>query len=390
MKPVIQPNGSDSASFDNALELLTRSGRTVHHALLMMIPEAWENSVEIPEDVKAFYHYHSCLMEPWDGPAAMAFMDGRLVGAALDRNGLRPARYTLTYDGLVVLGSEVGVLPIEPERVKEKGRLGPGQILLVDLEHQKIFKNHQVKRQIAHGRKYRRWIAKEMFFAERLKPSETALARPEGADASAGRDRIDFVRFQRAAGYSEEDIELLIKPLAAEKKEPMGSMGDDTPLAALSSRPRPIYHYFRQMFAQVTNPPIDPLRESLVMSLNLYLGRRHSVLIETPDHARMVRLESPVLFDDELARLEALAVEHFKPAVVSTLFPVSEGTAGVAGALRRIVLESVEAVKHGSSILVLSDRGVSREKAAVPMLLVVGAVVEERCRQRSRPGARNR
>ena len=377
LKPVIQPNGSDSASFDNALELLTRSGRTVHHALLMMIPEAWENSVEIPEDVKAFYHYHSCLMEPWDGPAAMAFMDGRLVGAALDRNGLRPARYTLTYDGLVVLGSEVGVLPIEPERVKEKGRLGPGQILLVDLEHQKIFKNHQVKRQIAHGRKYRRWIAKEMFFAERLKPSETALARPEGADASAVRDRIDFVRFQRAAGYSEEDIELLIKPLAAEKKEPMGSMGDDTPLAALSSRPRPIYHYFRQMFAQVTNPPIDPLRESLVMSLNLYLGRRHSVLIETPDHARMVRLESPVLFDDELARLEALAVEHFKPAVVSTLFPVSEGTAGVAGALRRIVLESVEAVKHGSSILVLSDRGVSREKAAVPMLLVVGAVVEE-------------
>ncbi|PYV13920.1 MAG: glutamate synthase large subunit [Acidobacteria bacterium] len=378
LKPVIQPRGSDSASFDNALEMLTRSGRTVHHALMMMIPEAWESSVEIPEDVKAFYHYHSCLMEPWDGPAAMAFMDGHLVGAALDRNGLRPARYTITSDGLVVLGSEVGVLSIEPERVKEKGRLGPGQILLVDLEHQKIFKDHQVKRQIAHGRKYRRWIARDMVFAERIRPSETALARAEGAAESlACRDRVEFVRAQRAAGYTEEDIELLIKPLAAEKKEPMGSMGDDTPLAALSHRPRPIYHYFRQMFAQVTNPPIDPLRESLVMSLNLYLGRRHSVLIETPDHARMVRLESPVLFDDELARLKSLAQEHYHPVSISTLFAASEGASGMTGAIRRIVSEAVRAAQSGSAILILSDRGVSAQQAAVPMLVATGAVVEE-------------
>jgi glutamate synthase (ferredoxin) len=378
LKPVIQAGGSDSASFDNALELLTRSGRTVHHALMMMIPEAWESSVEIPADVKAFYHYHSCLMEPWDGPAAMAFLDGHVVGAALDRNGLRPARYTVTHDGLVVLASEVGVLPIEPERVKEKGRLGPGQILLVDLEHQKIFDNHQVKRQIAHGRKYRKWITREMVFLPRAKASQAALTTPDGwARTLAARDRTRFIAAQRAAGYIEEDIELLLKPLAGEKREPVGSMGDDTPLAALSHRPRPIYHYFRQMFAQVTNPAIDPLRESLVMSLNLYLGPRHSVLVETPDHARMMRLESPVIFDDELDRLKALGNTRFHPATISTLFDPAQGPEGMTRAIHRIVRECARAVRKGSSILILSDRGVDAEHAAVPMLLVVGAVVEE-------------
>ncbi len=377
LKPVIQPGGSDSASFDNALELLTRSGRTVPHALLMMIPEAWESSVEIPADVKAFYHYHSCLMEPWDGPAAMAFLDGPLAGAALDRNGLRPARYTITHDGLVVLGSEVGILPIEPERIKEKGRLGPGQVFLVDLEHQKIFKNHQAKRQISHARKYRKWIRREMIFLPRAKASETALARPEGwSQKLASRDRSRFIAAQRAAGFTEEDVELLLKPLAAERKEPVGSMGDDTPLAALSHRPRPLYSYFRQMFAQVTNPAIDPLRESLVMSLNLYLGPRHSVLVETPDHARMIRLESPVLFDDELERLKAIGNGRFKPVTISTLFDPAPGPEEMNRAIKRIVLECIQAVAQGSSILILSDRGVCAERAAVPMLLAVGAVVE--------------
>ncbi len=375
LKPVIQPGGSDSASFDNALELLTRSGRTVHHALLMMIPEAWEGSVEIPADVQAFYHYHSCLMEPWDGPAAMAFLDGHLVGAALDRNGLRPARYTITKDGLVVLGSEVGMLPIEPERIQEKGRLGPGQILVVDLKHKKIFKNEQLKRQVSHGRKYRRWIHNNMVFLPRLKAERSGLAGSEG-DRLASRDRATFIALQRAAGYTEEDLELLIGPLAGMKKEPVGSMGDDTPLAALSHRPRPIYHYFRQMFAQVTNPPIDPLRESLVMALNLYLGARHSVLVESPEHARMIRLDSPFLFDSELQELKRLGEEKFKPATISTLFPVSQGPEGMAAAIGRIKQKCLAAVKHGSSILLLSDRGVDPEHAAVPILLVVGAVVE--------------
>ncbi len=378
LKPVVQLGGSDSASFDNVLELLTRSGRSVHHALLMMIPEAWESSVEIPADVKAFYHYHSCLMEPWDGPAAMAFLDGHQVGAALDRNGLRPARYAITYDGLVVLGSEAGLLPMEPERIKEKGRLGPGQIILVDLLHQKIFKNEQVKRQVSHGRKYRRWIAREMVFAPRLKAGETSVASREGwSQMLAARDRTLFVATERAAGYTEEDIELLIKPLAGQMKEPVGSMGDDTPLAALSHRPRPVYHYFRQMFAQVTNPPIDPLRESLVMSLNLYLGRRHSVLVESPEHARMIRLESPFLFDDELAALKEVAAGNFKPVIVSTLFEAGQGPEGMSRALQRVVRECSAAVGRGSSILILSDRGVGPRHAALPMLLVVGAVVEE-------------
>ncbi len=380
LKPVIQAGGSDSASFDNGLELLTRSGRTVPQALLMMIPEAWESAVEIPTDVKAFYHYHSCLMEPWDGPAAMAFLDGCLVGAALDRNGLRPARYTITHDGLVVLGSEVGILPIEPERVKEKGRLGPGQIFLVDLQHQKVFKNDQVKRQVSHGRKYLKWIRRNMVFSPRLKAAQTSLVRAEGwSRRLAARDRTLFVSTQRAAGYTEEDIQLLIKPLAGEKKEPVGSMGDDTPLAALSHRPRPIYHYFRQMFAQVTNPAIDPLRESLVMSLSLYLGPRHSVLVETPEHARMIRLESPFLFEDELEQLKCLGEDYFKPATISTLFDASQGPEAperMAQALDRIVRECSAAVAAGSSILTLSDRGVGPERAAVPMLLAVGAVLE--------------
>ncbi len=377
LKPVVQPGGSDSFSFDNVLELLTRSGRSVPHALLMMIPEAWESSVEIPADVKAFYHYHSCLMEPWDGPAAMAFLDGHLVGTALDRNGLRPARYTITHDGLVVMGSEAGLLPVEPESVAEKGRLGPGQIFLVDLLHQKIFKNDQVKRQASHGRKYRKWIARNMVFLPRLRPAEAQLGRAEGWGRSlVAQDRRLFVSTQRAAGYSEEDVELLIKPLAGETKEPVGSMGDDTPLAALSRQPRPIYHYFRQMFAQVTNPPIDPLRESLVMSLNLYLGARHSVLVETPEHARIIRLESPFLFDDELAALKKVGNGQFKPVTVSTLFPAHEGPEGMERALERMARECADAVKHGSSILVLSDRGVSEESAAVPMLLAAAAVVE--------------
>ena len=399
LKPVVQPGGSDSASFDNVLELLTRSGRSVQQALLMMIPEAWESSVEIPADVKAFYHYHSCLMEAWDGPAAMAFLDGPVVGAALDRNGLRPARYTITCDGLVVLGSEAGILPIDPARVKEKGRLGPGQILVVDLKHQKILKNEQVKRQASKGRHYRKWILQNMLFAPRMAASDTALARESVSGDSTAMDdhargalerdgsrlsnhRDLFVATERACGYTEEDVDLLIRPMAAEKREAVGSMGDDTPLAALSHQPRPLYHYFRQMFAQVTNPPIDPLRESLVMSLSLYLGPRHSVLVETPDHARMIRLESPFLFDDELVHLSQLGAGYFKPKTVSTLFDFNSGMTNEAGvesltrALERVTNECAAAVTAGSSILVLSDRGIDARHAPLPMLLVVGAVEE--------------
>jgi glutamate synthase (ferredoxin) len=379
LKPVIRPGGSDSASFDNVLELLTRSGRSVQHALLMMMPEAWESSVETPADVKAFHHYHSCLMEPWDGPAAMAFLDGHVVGAALDRIGLRPARYLITHDSLVVLGSEAGILPIEPERVQEKGRLGPGQILVVDLKHQKILKSDQVKRQASRGRHYRRWILQNMSFAPRMAAADTALAR----DAAPAQKSADgFAARQRAVGYTKEDVELLIRPMAAEKKEGVGSMGDDAPLAPLSHHTRPLYHYFRQMFAQVTNPPIDPLRESLVMSLGLYLGPRHSVLVETPDHARMIRLESPFLFDEELERLTRLGSGCFKPVRISTLFEFDVEMSDDAGiesmtrALDRVVGECRAGVEAGSSILILSDRGLDRAHAAIPMLLATAAVVE--------------
>ncbi len=381
LKPVIRPGGSDSASFDNVLELLTRSGRSVQHALLMMIPEAWEGSVETPADVKAFHHYHSCLMEPWDGPAAMAFLDGPVVGAALDRIGLRPARYLVTHDGLVVLGSEAGILPMEPERVAEKGRLGPGEILVVDLKHQKILKSDQVKRQAARGRHYRKWILQNMSFAPRMSAADTALASGAAASTRAA-EPDDLAARQRAVGYTKEDVELLIRPMAAEKKEGIGSMGDDAPLAPLSHQTRPLYHYFRQMFAQVTNPPIDPLRESLVMSLGLYLGPRHSVLVETPDHARMIRLESPFLFDEELERLKQLGSGCFRPVTISTLFEFVPETSddiggeGMTRTLDRVVRECCAAVEGGSSILVLSDRGLDRAHAPLPMLLAAGAVVE--------------
>ena len=381
LKPVIRPGGSDSASFDNVLELLTRSGRSVQHALLMMIPEAWESSVEIPADVKAFHHYHSCLMEPWDGPAAMAFLDGPVVGAALDRIGLRPARYTITLDGLVVLGSEAGILPIESERVEEKGRLGPGQILVVDLKHQKILKNDNVKRQVSRGRHYRKWILQNMSFAPRMSASHSALAREDG-ESAASPTFDDLAARQRAVGYTKEDVELLIRPMAAEKKEGVGSMGDDAPLAPLSHHARPLYHYFRQMFAQVTNPPIDPLRESLVMSLGLYLGPRRSVLVETPDHARMIRLESPFLFNEELERLQEIGSGYFKPVKISTLFDLNPemrdgaGVESMTRAIERVVRECCAAVEAGSSILIMSDRGLDREHAAIPMLLATAAVVE--------------
>ncbi len=382
LKPVLQPNGSDSASFDNALELLTRSGRSVHHALLMMIPEAWENSNETDPNVKAFYQFHACLMEPWDGPAAVAFLDGPFVGAALDRTGLRPARYTITNDGLVVLGSEVGLLDIEPERIKENGRLGPGEAILVDLKQGKILKNEKVKHVSAHRKKYKQWVASELTSFLPLNPSEEKLASTEGWNSSnIKRDQPGFLSLQRSMGLTKEDADLVLLPMAIGEKEPVGSMGDDTPLAVLSHRPRLLYDYFRQMFAQVTNPAIDPLRESLVMSLNIYLGTRHSVLFETPKHASLLHLESPFLFNEELIRIKRIVEKNFRVAVISTLFdPLGGGPAGIRSfrqTLDRVIKEAVSAVSQGNNILILSDRGVNSERAAIPMLLVTAGISEQ-------------
>ncbi|MFN3430524.1 MAG: glutamate synthase large subunit, partial [Candidatus Sericytochromatia bacterium] len=357
LRPVIEPGGSDSCSLDNTLELLSRSGRTLVHALMMLMPEALGPDAD-PE-LRGFYDYHACLMEPWDGPAAVAFTDGRLAGARLDRNGLRPARYVLTDDRLVVLGSEAGMLDLPAARVIEKGKLGPGQSLIIDTGEGRLYRHAELGAEAARHRPYRDWV-------------EAETIRVPAARAAGPIDPAGLHARQLAFGLTAEDVEKLLVPMATLAKEPVGSMGDDTPLAALSQQPRSLYHYFAQRFAQVTNPPIDPLREKLVMRLDTWLGARRSLLEATPAHARLVRLASPVLTPGELAALEALASPCL--AVLPATWAASAGEAGLEARLQALGTEAVTAVRAGAGVLVLSDRWVSPERVALPMPLALGAV----------------
>jgi glutamate synthase (ferredoxin) len=324
--PVIQPGGSDSAMLDNALELLVRSGRGVLHAMMMLVPEAWEDHAEMAEDVRAFYDYHAGLAEPWDGPAALAFSDGRYAAAALDRNGLRAARYVVTDDGLVVVASEAGILDVDPARIVEKGRLGPGRMLAVDTAAGRILTDDDIKGEAAAGRPYKDWLAQERARPSApcspanapqpgASPAASAAAAPASPPEGMPRARGDLrpapdadglVRRMVLFGYTREEVQRILVPMLADAKDAVGSMGDDTPLAVLAARPRLITHYLKQRFAQVTNPPIDPLRERLVMSLRTLLGARPSLLTEGPAHARLVELPSPVLTPDGLESLSAL------------------------------------------------------------------------------------
>ncbi len=363
LRPLILPDGSDSAMLDNVLEALVLSGRDVRHAFMMLVPEPWEQMPHMDPELRAFYEYHACITEPWDGPAALAFSDGVVVGATLDRNGLRPARYLVTDDGLCLMGSEVGLLPIDPARVVRKGRLGPGQMIAVDTSRGRLLDDRAIKREFATRQDYGKWLARHLVTLDGLLP-------PAGEETPA--DPAARLALQAAVGYSDEELTYVLKPMFAEKKEPVWSMGDDTPLAVLTPRPRPFYGYFKQKFAQVTNPPIDPLREQLVMSLNTYLGPRQSLLEETEFHARLIRLPSPVLSDAELAALYRL--EGFPAVRLSTRFPVADGPAGLEAALHRLTDAASHAVDAEPALLVLSDRGVDAAHAAVPMLLAVGAV----------------
>ncbi len=398
LRPILWEQGSDSANLDNALEFLVRSGREVLHAMLMLVPEAHEGIPDMDEEVRAFYEYHECLMEPWDGPAALCFSDGRIVGAALDRNGLRPARYWVTEDGLIVLASEVGVLPELERRVIEKGRLGPGMMLAVDVEAGRLLTDAEIKREMARRRPYSRWIAENLVRGPG-RSSSAPEASPEGAerresfgpssghspDGAAAGKRLrsdwqeafdeDLLRRQRAFGYTLEDIDFLLQPMAREGKEPTGAMGDDTPLAVFSRKPRALYTYFKQRFAQVTNPPIDPLREQGVMSLRTLIGGRRGWWEETPEVCRLIALRSPIL-DEEgwqwvFEQSERMGMSWVR---LEALFPVSEGSAGLRRAVRDIATRAVECVREGAQLLVLSDRGVDQERAPIPMLLAVGAV----------------
>ena len=377
IRPVVNPAFSDSANLDAMLELLVRSGRPITEALLTLVPEAFRQQPELDQrpDVRAFYEYNACLQEPWDGPALLVFSDGRSVGATLDRNGLRPARYSLTNDGVVVMGSETGVVEIDEARVIEKGRLGPGQMLAVDLENGRLLRNWDVKEEVASRHPYGAWLAEHR-----------RSLRPGAWREACAIAELDLLRSQTAYGFTAEDLDLVIEEMAGAGKEPTYCMGDDIPLAVLSSKPHLLYDYFKQRFAQVTNPPIDPLREKLVMSLEMHLGRRGSPLRPEPSSASVLHLSSPVLNE---AELEAIASHGLAQASLSTLLPVEDGPAGLARALDRLREAAEAAVRAGASILVLSDRiapdgspgGINATTTHVPPLLAVGAVHHHLLRQ---------
>ncbi|MFO7687482.1 MAG: glutamate synthase large subunit [Desulfobacterales bacterium] len=362
--PVATPGASDSAVFDNAVELLYHTGRSLPHAIMMMIPEAWQNHQTMSDEKKAFYEYHACLMEPWDGPAAIAFTDGTCIGAVLDRNGLRPARYTVTTDDRVIMASETGVLPIAPEKVRRKGRLQPGRMFLIDIEKGRIVEDDEIKAEISRRRPYRTWLAQNLVTFDRL---------PRPAAGPAPETRPLPIR-QQVFGYSEEDLRIILAPMACSAKEPIGSMGDDIPPAILSKRPRLLYDYFKQLFAQVTNPPLDAIREELVTSLRTTIGAEQDLFQETPRHCRQLMLDGPVLTDTRLAQLRRIDQADLRPASQSMLFRVDEGSRGLERALVDLCQAAVRAVKNGATLLILSDRGSDERLAPIPALLATAGL----------------
>jgi glutamate synthase (NADPH) large chain len=372
--PIIQPGGSDSSAFDNAVELLVQAGRSLPHAMAMLIPEAWDNNPHIDAGKKAFYEYHCSLMEPWDGPAAIAFTDGRVIGATLDRNGLRPARYLVTKDDMVVVASETGVLPVKPEDVRMKGRIQPGKMFLVDLEQGRIVSDREIKEQLANRQPYSAWLEQNQITLETLGEP----ARVHGSDHST-----IMVR-QRAFGYTDEDVRFLMTPMAVNGEEPIGSMGTDTPLACLSDKPQPLFNYFKQLFAQVTNPPIDPIREEMVMSLVSYIGKERNILAETPMHCHTLKLPHPILTNRDLEKLRRVSQGDFLATTLSALFPVAEGEVGLERALEGLCRRASLSIQDGYTILILSDRGVNSQYAPVPSLLAMTAVHNHLVREGSR------
>jgi glutamate synthase domain-containing protein 2/glutamate synthase domain-containing protein 1/glutamate synthase domain-containing protein 3 len=404
--PVITPGGSDSAMFDNTLELLVAGGRSVAHAMMMLIPEAWQNDPLMPDEKKAFYQYHSSLMEPWDGPASIAFSDGTVIGAVLDRNGLRPSRYVVTKGGLVVMASEVGVLDIPPDEVASKGRLQPGRMFLVDTAQKCIVSDEELKRDISTRQPYRAWLNANLKRLEDLPPVENedaAVATTGDAGLVAGGEAVvgtgdpipsaqppvPLQDLQHVFGYTVEDLKMIIAPMAANGEEPVGSMGTDTPLAVLSDRPQILFQYFKQLFAQVTNPPIDPIREELVMSLRTTIGAEGNLFDETPEQARHLELDTPILSNEELERLKGADLPGVKSAVLPILFHKVASTPAEAGeelerALDELCAAASAAIEAGATILVLSDRGVDEDHLPIPSLLAVGAVHHHLIREGTR------
>ena len=375
--PICTPGASDTAGFDEVLELLTLGGYSVAEAVLMMIPEPWEHHAEMTAERKAFYQYHATRMEPWDGPASIAFTDGTVIGAVLDRNGLRPSRYMVTSDGLVVMASETGVIDVPQSSVVEKGRLQPGRMFLIDTAEGRIVRDDEIKDRLASARPYGRWLDQNLVHLDDL-PRRAAQQREEGT----------LIQRQQMFGHTHEEHRLLLAPMAIDGKEALGSMGTDTPPAVLSDRARPIYDYFKQLFAQVTNPPLDAIREELVTSLYARVGGEGNLFDPQPSSCRTVHLDSPVITDEELARLAGIdgpgGLGDFHAAMLSALYPVADGGEGLRRALDGLCEAASEAIAAGANILVVSDRGSDERMAPIPSLLAVSAVHQHLVRERTR------
>ena len=362
--PVIEPGKSDSASFDNVLEFLHMTGRSIPHALCMMIPESFNQKNPIPESLKAFYEYHSTIMEPWDGPASMVFSDGRYIGGTLDRNGLRPSRYVITKNDLIVMGSEVGVQTFDPEEIKVKGRLRPGKILLVDTQLGIIIPDEEVKDQLSHRNPYEMWLKENRLLMDDIKVKTRVSSKIENFDTYA-----------KVFGYSKEDMYEIIREMSDTSAEPTSSMGNDAPLAVFSDKPKRLFEYFKQMFAQVTNPPIDSIREGLVMALTNYIGSLSSNLLkETYEHCRLVKFDVPILTNTDLGKIKDLKDDIFTHKIIPMVFPVKEGKEGLEAAIDKMLADAEKAVDDKKNYIILSDRGISEEMAPIPSLLAVAAV----------------
>jgi glutamate synthase (NADPH/NADH) large chain/glutamate synthase (ferredoxin) len=371
--PIVRPGGSDSATFDNVLELLMLGGRSLPHAAMMMIPEAYQDRDDLSDELKGFYAYHSCLMEPWDGPAAVAFTNGHVVGATLDRNGLRPGRWVETKDGWVVLGSETGMLSVDPGNVKRLGRLQPGKLFLIDLEQGRIVEDHEIKHQVATQQPYAEWFRRNVVHFNDLEPAPPIRT-----------SELPLRQAQLAFGYSQEDLKVLVAPMVRNAEEPIGSMGNDNALAVLSDKRPTLFTYFKQLFAQVTNPPIDPIREAIVMSLGTGVGAEGNLLDETPEHAHQLVMDQPILRNRELETLRRVSTEVFKATTIDITWPVAEGPDGMQARLAAACDEAHDAIATGCNIIILSDRAVAPARAPIPSLLAVSAIHHHLVREGTR------
>ncbi|MGE0416635.1 MAG: glutamate synthase central domain-containing protein, partial [Acetobacteraceae bacterium] len=383
MWPIIPHGQSDTACIDNALEILVAGGYSLSHAMMMLIPEAWAGNPLMDPDRKAFYEYYAALMEPWDGPAAIAFTDGRQIGATLDRNGLRPARYIITDDDHVIMASESGVLPIPEEKIVRKWRLQPGKMLLIDLEEGRIIDDEEIKRKLAGAHPYADWLKATQFKLEELPESGERRALPRTNDPET------LLRHQQAFGYTQEDVSFFLEPMAKDGDDPVGSMGTDTPLAVLSDKPKLLFNYFKQNFAQVTNPPIDPIREELVMSLVSMIGPRPNLLGHHAGNHYRLEVSQPILTNADLEKIrdiDTLAGGAFRTRTIDTTWPASEGAAGMERAVERICREATEAVLENHNILILSDRNVGADRIPIPSLLATAATHHHLIRQGLRTG----